>query len=289
MRIQLLAILLLAGTAMPAGAQERIDRRLSKLEQEMQAVQRRVFPNGPLVQPEISPGTGLPAPIGSPAGSALADLTARVDALEAQLADLTGQAEQNAFRLRQLEEALAAFRSDAGARLETIEKNATQLDNSAAPETDAALDAAGQSVEEAASAVEQAAGSGDPAEDAYIAGFRFWDAGNYQAAIDLLAPIAAKYPDHRRASWAANLAGRAQLDAGNPAAAARTLLANYQRDPKGERAADSLFFLGEALVKLERLAEACKVYDELEDVYGASMRDFLRQRLPAAREAANCT
>ena len=283
MRIQLLAILLLAGAAMPAGAQERIDRRISKLEQEMQAVQRRVFPNGPLVQPEIGPDTGLPAAVGSPAGSALADLTARVDALEAQLATLTGQTEQNAFRLRQLEEALAAFRSDAGARLDAIEQAAAPPP---APETEAP---AAEPAEEAAAADAAAAvGTGDPAEDAYIAGFRFWDAGNYQAALELLAPIAEKYPDHRRASWAANLAGRAQLDAGNPAAAARTLLANYQRDPRGERAADSLFFLGEALVKLDRLAEACKVYDELEDVYGAGMRDFLRQRLPAAREAADC-
>ena len=275
MRIQLLAILLLAGTAVPAAAQDRLDRRVNKLEQEMQAVQRRVFPNGPLVQPEIRPDANLSGQAGSPAGTAVADLTARVDALEAQLATLTGQTEQNGFRLRQLEEALAAFRSDAAARLDAIERAAAPAQPEA-PTTPSETPAAAEP-------------SGDPAEEAYIAGFRFWDAGNHVEAIKLLAPIATKYPKHRRASWAANLAGRAQLDAGDPAAAAKTLLANYQRDPKGERAADSLFFLGEALVKLDRAADACKVYDELSDVYGTAMRDFLRQRLPAAREAANCS
>jgi TolA-binding protein len=66
------------------------------------------------------------------------------------------------------------------------------------------------------------------------------------------------------------------------------LLNNYQTDPKGERAADSLLFLGEALMKLGKPAEACQVYDELRDVYGDGMRDYLKQRLPRARAAAKC-
>ena len=82
MRLHLLAALLLAGTAMPAAAQERVERRVDRLEQEMDAVQRRVFPGGgaeyfqPEIRPEVSTSVG-----GVPAGSALSDLTARVDAL----------------------------------------------------------------------------------------------------------------------------------------------------------------------------------------------------------------
>lgn len=283
MRIQLLGLLLLAGAAMPAAAQDnRLDRRIVKLEQEMQAVQRRVFPNGPLVQPEIRPDAGLPAPAGSPAGTAVADLTARVDALEAQLATLTGQSEQNAFRLRQLEETLASFRSDAGARLDAIERAGAAPAPQPAPATpEPAGDAADPAI--------AVPSSGDPAEDAYLTGFRLWEAGRFAEAQRVLAPIAGQYPDHRRASWAANLAGRAYLDGGDAATAAKLLLANYQRDPKGERAADSLFYLGQALVALDRAADACKVYDELQDVYGAGMRDFLRQRLPAARTEADCS
>ena len=83
--------------------------------------------------------------------------------------------------------------------------------------------------------------------------------------------------------------GRALLDDGKPAAAAKEVLANYQSDPKGDRAADSLYFLGQALMALKKPADACKVYDELQDIYGAGMRDWVKQRLPKARQDANCS
>ena len=86
-------------------------------------------------------------------------------------------------------------------------------------------------------------------------------------AIKSLQAFTKKYPDHRRASWAYNLAGRALLDKGQPRAAAEALLANYRRDPKGERAQDSLFYLGQALMKLGQPGQACKAYAELEEVY----------------------
>ena len=84
-------------------------------------------------------------------------------------------------------------------------------------------------------------------------------------------------PTARWISWIRNLQGRAYLDDGKPATAARILLANYQDNPRGERAADSLFYLGEALTRLNRRTEACRVYDELARVY-PNMRDQLRSR-----------
>ena len=97
------------------------------------------------------------------------------------------------------------------------------------------------------------------------------------------------YPDHRRVSWAHNLAGRALLDKGQPRAAAEALLANYRRDPKGERAQDSLFYLGQALMKLGQPGQACKAYAELEDVYGATLRARAAQAIcppPRPRRSA---
>ena len=84
-----------------------------------------------------------------------------------------------------------------------------------------------------------------------------------------------------------NLQGRAYLDDNKPATAARIFLANYQDNPRGERAADSLYYLGQALTRLNRRTEACRVYDELAQVY-PNMRDFVRQRLPEARTDARC-
>jgi TolA-binding protein len=90
-------------------------------------------------------------------------------------------------------------------------------------------------------------------------------------------------------SWANNLVGRSLLDKGQPRAAAEALLANYRSNPKGERAADSLFYLGQSLVKLGQSPQACKAYSELEEVYGSTMRAQLRQLLPSARIEAKCS
>lgn len=292
MRFHLVAAILVAGCAVPALAQSApVERRVSKLEQEMRAVQRKVFPGGAgaIIEPEIRQQANAGPLPGAPAGSAVSDLTARVDALEAQLATLTGQMEQNSFRVRQVEESLASFRADAQARLSEMERSrapAPETVQEPAPEAAEPVEAPSPDAEPAEA---ESAEPTDPAETAYITGYRLWDQRKYKEAQASLEAMAKQHPRHQRASFARNLAGRAYLDDGKPATAAKVFLSNYQINPKGERAADSLLYLGEALMKLNKPAEACKVYDELQDVYGPNMRDFLKQRLPEARAEAKCS
>ncbi|HLL58966.1 MAG TPA: tetratricopeptide repeat protein [Allosphingosinicella sp.] len=288
MRLHLLTALILAGVSMPAIAQKApVDRRVDKLEQEMRAVQRRVFPGGN-IEPEIRQPVEPAVLGGVPAGSAVSDLNARVDALEAQLATLTGQIEQNGFRTRQLEEALNRFRTDSEARLAQIEAaRLAPAPVAAAQVQEPAKVASSEPVTTAAASPSGAAA--DAGEQAYLVGFRLWEQGKFGEAHAALEAMAKKYPKHARASYARNLAGRALLDDGKAATAAKILLSNYQINPKGERAADSLLFLGEALMKLNKPAEACQVYNELQDVYAPTMRDFIKQRLPKARAEAKCS
>ena len=289
MRFQIIGFILLACCSVPALAQpEPVERRVGRLEQEMRAVQRRVFPGGAgaILEPEIRPQAQNGALPGAPAGTAVSDLTQRVDALEAQLARLTGQMEQNSFRVRQLEESLQSFRADVQSRFGEIERTQAAPPPAAA----ASIQAEGEARAPAQSPASQpASASTDPAEEAYLVGYRLWDQRKFTEAQAALEAMAKKYPKHARASYARNLAGRAYLDENKPASAAKVLLSNYMTNPKGERAADSLLFLGEALMKLNKPAEACKVYDELQDVYGPNMRDFVKQRLPAARKEAKCS
>ncbi len=98
----------------------------------------------------------------------------------------------------------------------------------------------------------------------------------------------AAYPDDRRVSWANNLIGRSLLDKGQYRAAAEVLLANYRGNKNGERAADSLYYLGQASMKLSQPAQACKAYAELDNAYGTTIRPALRTLLPAARAEAKC-
>jgi TolA-binding protein len=125
------------------------------------------------------------------------------------------------------------------------------------------------------------------AEEAYNAGYRLWDQRRYGEAQAALEAAAARYPTGRWVSWTRNLLGRAYLDDAKPATAARVLLANYQENPQGDRAADSLFYLGQALTQLNRRTEACRVYDELGRVY-TNVREQIGSQLPQARRAARC-
>ena len=295
MRLALIAALFLTGVAAPASAQQpapALDSRVGKLEKEMRAVQRKIFPGASpqFFDPEIAPPQPSAAPGGTPATSPVADLSGRVDTLEQELARMTGQIEQNTFKLRQLEEAMAKFKGDAEFRLNTLEGHPTAP--TPAPGGSASLPprpitAPAPPVAAPAPAA-PATASGDPGEDAYLAGYRLWEAKKYSEAAATLKAVVAKYPKHKRASYAQNLLGRAYLDDGKPAMAAEAFYANYQKMPRGERAPDSLYYLGVALTQLKKPTEACKVYDELQDVYGATLSDYLKTRVTKGRTDAKC-
>ena len=304
MRLALIAAMLLAGTTAPVMAQDTgVPQRVDRLEKEMRAVQRKVFPGGSqqFLEQQIAPAAPAPSS-GVPADTPVADLTARVGSLEQELARLTGQIEQNSYRLRQIEEQFSRFKGDADFRLNALEGNAPPAaagspGRAATPATPVAPlsrpPATRPSTEAdpapAPSAAEPAA-SGDPGEDAYLAGYRLWEQKKYGEAAVALKAMVAKYPKHRRASYAQNLLGRAYLDDGKPGLAAEALYANYQKMPRGERAPDSLYFLGQSLMSLKppKPADACKVYAELLDVYGEKIAQPLKDRVAKGRADAKC-
>jgi TolA-binding protein len=241
----------------------------------------------PQYQPMVAPATQ----------ASVANLDNRIVTLERQIADLLRVGEENAHRIGQLEAELKQQKDDSAARIAALE---AQL----AAGTPAAVQSAASEVEEQKpvqavastsskpkpinAVVTSDSATDDPAEEAYDAGYQLWKAGKYDEAVGALRAFSSAYPKHRRTSWANNLTGRALLDKGEPRAAAEVLLANYRANPKGERAADSLFYLGQSLMKLDQGSQACKAYAELEAVYGSSMRADLQKQLPAAKSQAKC-
>jgi TolA-binding protein len=286
MRLQsiLMSLLFSAVAVSPAAAQRRQatpEQRIERLEKQVRQVQGRIFPKG---QPVDTAGFS-----DEPAATqaSVTNLITRLDAVERQMAEAIRSSEENGNRIGIMEADLARLRADQERRLRALET---------AP---AAAAAVPEPVEEPAAATPapkpaSLTAASDPAdgdagaEAAYDKGFQQWSARQYDAAIKSLDAMIKAYPDSRRVSWAHNLAGRALLDKGQPRAAAERLLANYRRDPKGERAQDSLFYLGQSLVRLGQPGQACKAYGELEAVYGASLRAPLRKDLPGAKSAAKC-
>jgi TolA-binding protein len=308
------AILASSVMSMPALAQsDVVSLRVTKLEKEMKAVQRKVFPNGVAIEPEIGGVTSGTA-AGNAASSPVSDLTARVDALETQLKSMTGQVEQNGFRLKKLEDAMKASEG----RLKALEgtdetvaastpapviapkpaaivatpaasKPTTTVARPAAPTVKAATPLKADPKRKTLIDAVEIPVSGDAVEDAYTYGFRLWSAKLYPEAQVKLKEFVSKNPSHKRASYAQNLLGRAYLEEGKPALASVAFYDNYQKMPRGERASESLYWLGIALTKLNKQADACKVYKEFEDVYGTKAGSDLKAKVAKGRTDAKCS
>lgn len=297
----------------PVLAQTTLDGRVNRLEKEMRAVQRKVFPDGAgqTLEPEIVPPAAPATAPGTPATSPVADLQARVTAIETQLRSLTAQVEQGNFKLRELENSVAGLQArlapppaEPASPAASATASATSAPAASAPATAAATpprpaaastparptsatSTANEARMAAVAAVERPS-TGDAASDAYTYGFRLWDAKFYPEAQVQLKKTVDTYGTTSIASRAHNLLGRAYLDDGKPALASVAFYENYQKRPKGDRAADSLTYLGDALIQLKKPADACKVYLELEEVYGATLRQDLREMMARGRTRAKC-
>lgn len=305
---------LLAGTviaaciasASPAAAQAApLEPRVKKLESEMRAVQRKVFPGGSdrFFEAEISAPAAGPSTTGVSASAPLTDLLQRVDTLETQITRLTAQTEENGFKIGQLEKRLVLLedqaRQTAAAAAAASAPPAGSVPAGSAgagagtaratTPVSASAAAAAPSAERVAavSAIEKPQ-TADAGEDAYLYGYRLWEAKFLPEAQAQLRFTLEKHPKHKRSSYTRNLLGRAYLDDGKPSAAAKMFAENYEKEPKGDRAPESLYFLGDALIKLNEKAKACVAFAELAEVYPDVAAGRLSDRLAAGRRNAGC-
>lgn len=300
-----LAIVSIGGASAPALAQDgSAEARLRKLEAEVRALQRAVFPgpSGRFFQPQIS-GSAPPQsdPQGLPSTTALTDVLARLDALEAQIQTLTAKTERNTNTLSELETRLAALEvtSTAPAAEPAADSSASQQNLSAMtggastpppPPPPPPPPAASAPSPERLAAVQAIAKpqTDDPGDDEYSYGFRLWDAGFYPEAQQQLALFVEKYPDHWRTTYGRNLLGRAYLDGGKPREAATWFLKNYQADKQAARAPDSLLYLAEAMIAVEDTNRACIALAEFAETYPAIAAGRLSNQYEADREKVDC-
>ena len=279
----------------PASPEQRLDR----LERQVSQMQRQVYPKG-----RPADTAGFPDDPAATQASVMS-LDQRLDALERQMQDLLRASEENGNRLRGIEADVARVRSDHEQRLATVEQRlndaaamvpttseppvGTVPANRPRPQPTRPAPTQGASVVTPGDATAAVVPASDPGEDAYSQGFHLWEAGQYDQAISTLKGFTSAYPKHRRVSFANNLIGRSLLDKGDARAAATALLANYRNNPGGERAPDSLFYLGQALMKLGQPGQACKAYSELDAVYGAKIRPDLKKLETDAKTQAQCS
>lgn len=309
--------------SVPATAQsqpaETTDQKVRRHDGEIKALQRKVFPEGAgkYFAPEITPATpNAAAPTGTPASGPITDLLARMDSLEGQVTRLTGQLEESQNRIAKLEAQVAALTppapvvaatEPAPATGATIAANTAVMSGTTLPQaapkpapkpapTSAPAPAASAPAPKTAPPPDRVAAvqaivkpqSTDAGEDDYSYGFRLWEAKFYPEAQQQLLRYLELYPRHRRGSYARNLLGRAYLDDGKPGTAAQYFVQNYQNDPNGDRAPDSLLYLAVSMTRLKETKRACVALQELGEKYPAVAAGRLAGDLARARAGVKC-
>lgn len=302
-RVRLGAIvtaLALAGTlvtAIPAAAQqEDADTRLRRIEAEVRALQRKVFPGGDgrFFTPEVVTPDTSTQPVGNaPATTAVTDLLGRMDSIEGQITRLTAQTEENANAL-----ALLTARVDAMGKSQQPADDAPAAANAELPpaaKTGEILTSPKPAKPVGPSAERVAAvqailkpQTDDAGDDEYTYGFRLWEAKFYPEAEQQLRLFVEKFPKHSRISYGRNLLGRAYLDDGKPREAAPWFLQNYQADKQGARAADSLLYLSEAMIAIGDTGRACIALAEFSETYPALAAGRLASQYEANRAKVKC-
>ena len=290
---------------------ETTEARLRRVEGQMRALQRKVFPDGAgkTFAPEIAPGdtTATLAPASGNAG-ALADVLSRMDAVEAQMKALTANGEDTQNRLGKLENRVGAVETaQAGAApppppptvapsgdmmqpappLKSARHlanggSATMPDGTSAPSSPASADRSA-----AVAAIERPS-SDDKGEDAYTYGYRLWEAKFFAESEAVLLDFVQQYPNHKRISYARNLLGRAYLDDNKPGASAQWFAQNYRADKAGDRAPDSLLYLAVAMTRLKETKRACIALGEFHQTYPTEADGRLKGQYDAVTKMVTC-
>ncbi|QYJ07886.1 hypothetical protein [Qipengyuania flava] len=287
----------LIATAQPALPQDADDEaRIRRLEAEVRALQRRVFPGGDgrYFEPEISAGPSVSSTVNSTTTTAVTDILARLDALEAQLQRQTALNEENANAVSLLTARIEALEG-AGTATTVATVDPTPTTSAPAPaartvETPTPAPAASGPTDERLAAVQSITKpqTDDAADDEYSYGYRLWNAGFYPEAQQQLTLFVEQHSDHWRATYGRNLLGRAYLDDGKAREAAPWFLKNYQDDKGGARAGDSLLYLAEAMIALDDTRRACIALAEFAETYPGLAAGRLQTQYAANRQKVTC-
>ena len=304
--------------AEPAHAQDqRMDQllsRMDRLERDIGALSRQVYRSGaPPAGGTSAPAVGSGAP---PSGNAYDILDSRLSQLEGSVSQLTDSLETVNHQNAELRDRLDKMSKDTDLRLSDLEKGKSV---GAAPSADSASQAGAsrgsndpatkesvlgtlsqkdlQGKGGAAPAQQQAAATpanqgsvklpdGSPQQQ-YDYALSLLSKSDYNGAGSAFQQFVDKNPTGPLTSAARYWLGESFYVRKDYSSAARVFLEGYQKDPKGQKAPDTLLKLGMSLTSLDKKKEACTTYDKLAKDYPDASANIKRV-LPRERQRAGC-
>ena len=290
----------------PVQAQSDVSNRLNRIEREIDTLSRTIY-------------KGETPPAGSLAGMMdsryQANIEVRLNSIEEQMRNLTGQVEEATYKAEQNEATLKRQINDMEMRLNALEGNnalptnadsgssvminadATPNDlsqtNLPQPSDDTYYDSDGSASVDtsaptaAANNVSVASASAD-ATTSYESAYSQLKAGNNAAAQQAFQNFLLAYPDDQLAPNARYWLGETYYVQNNYEDAAKAFAEAYKKSPKGPKAADNLLKLGLSLSGMGRNDDACVALQQLEKEFGPT-RSALVRRGEQEREKLSCS
>jgi len=292
-----------------AQTSREVSNRLSRLENEIETLNRAVY-RGEAPPPSASGNSG-----GNFGGNAMggdvsdANVEVRLQGLEQQIRDLTGEMERQAFELRQLQGSFERYKTDSSLRLSDLEGGAPSspgfqnnqprgMGSSGTvssgmqyipPQSNAAaaptpLTAADTQAPVQVSPAQQNLGSmsaqgtaSDDAASRYEAAFALLRNAQYDQAETAFTAFLNNHADHPLAGNAEYWLAETHYVRGNFERAARMFATAYQKYPQGQKAPDNLLKLGLSLGSLDNQEDACVALGQLQKEFGGQPSPVTRR------------
>lgn len=276
----LICLLVIMGVAVSVSSHAQstgksINKRLSNIEKQLKAVQRKVFkPGSKFAGQETAPTPGSAATGGS---VRLADMETRISQMETQLRQLTGRIEESNYQTDQLKQKMDRLARDYEFRLAELEKSGGRPVASATPVAVPDITSAPTGVDILPTGSEK---------QQYSYAQKLVTKGQYAKAEQALAAFLKRYPK-------TDLAGNAQYWLGQTyyvrkmyTKATRAFLEGYNNYPKSPKAAAFLLKIGMSLNAMGEKADACDAYRELASRFPTSMES--KNKRPPEEKRAGC-
>lgn len=285
------SVLLIAAPAFAQSNAELMDR-ISRLERDVNFVQKQVYTGASASDPN-----GMPATTGAGAAA----LEVRISAIEEQLRAMRGQVETAQYQSGEATRGLQKLKEDIEYRLGALEQAqsaaavAAQNGTATPPATEPAAEEPMVQVKPDVPASYQpsataAASTGADFPDsnaAYNAAFKELNSKNYSAAATKFDAFVRKYPKDPLTSNAYYWLGESYYARGDYTRAAEGFRKGFESNPQGQKAPDNLLKLAMSLDNIKRTSEACIVLGQVVGKYGDSA-PRTKQRAEAERSRMQC-
>ncbi len=284
-----LSVFLVVPAAQAQGTNvQSLINRIDRLQRDLNTLQQHIY------RGETPPPSDLTAPGGGgvPETQA-ARIEVRLSQFESELRTLTGQLEEQSFRIKNISERLDRLVADVDQRLLVLEGGTPDVAGTAGEpvgsEGEPQMLGTVSKSQVAALSEGGAAGatsSGTPRKH-YDHAFKLLSQTDYEGAERAFNSFLGQFPQDPLAGNAKYWLGETYYVRKQYDKAAVAFAEGYQSYPDSAKAPDNLLKLGKSLAALEHTSDACGTFAELLKRYGDA-KPAIRQRAKSERKRLNC-